>query len=877
MPIHASPGVYFETIDFSVYTPKLTSTILGMVGKTSKGPTEPTFVTSIRQFIDLFGTPRKGDYSALAAVSYLEFGSSLWFSRLVGPNAKKASVEIPKANQITDELLATVDNTGKYIFNATLNNAPVAGTVEIKIADPNDSSNFVVIKDDGNGNFSAITNSSITQYPNFIDYDTGEFRFTLSSVNPGDEVAIRYNHVEHTVSGETVITTESGTYTYDGILAHANIVDTANFELIGSDGSHTYTFTVSGMVDSTTYNLAGEDELGNSVGSGTLNTATGVFQITMPSQINTIFTANYKYSTFKIKTLGTVGQVNADGILVDTAFVGNLNTTVIPNSVSILVNSSEVSSDNGEGKFVSGIVTCDNSIDYTTGDIEFALVTPPEEGFKITATYLSKYTQVLDTIGAGGSTGGSVSGVLTETPVIKESVVVKLGSDYTLLDDGEGNLVGTGGNGTVDYATGEISINYVVSLNEGDTIEVVYLARYGTATALYEGEAYNNIRLEFFKDEFSGYGLKIWNPNQLTTQVPEEIFNNITFGDESETTFITNKVVSRQVELTIDDTTSGDIPLFGTVLTLTGGDSDEENVTVTSATAALDVFGNAEQYDINLLACPDYPGDKTVANKLIEICEAVRGDCFAIIDPPQNLTVQQVVDWHNGAGQWSNDNALASSFAALYYPWLQISDQFTGSLQWVPPSVRMVSVFAYNDRVAEVWNAPAGLNRGRIFNVQRVERSLSAADRDLLYATGTNAVNPICDFVGDGIVVFGQKTLQRKPSALDRVNVMRLIIYITKVLATATKYLLFEPNDKLTWTLYEQMVNPLLAEIKHRRGLYEFRIVCDETTNTPYNIDNGVMVAEVWLKPTKAAERLINRFVITSTGASFSELIAAQQ
>ncbi|HCF38259.1 MAG TPA: hypothetical protein DER56_04180, partial [Thermosipho africanus] len=118
MPIHASPGVYFETIDFSVYAPKLTSTILGMVGKTSKGPTEPTFVTSIRQFIDLFGTPRKGDYSALAAVSYLEFGSSLWFSRLVGPNAKKASVEIPKANQITDELLATVDNTGKYIFNA---------------------------------------------------------------------------------------------------------------------------------------------------------------------------------------------------------------------------------------------------------------------------------------------------------------------------------------------------------------------------------------------------------------------------------------------------------------------------------------------------------------------------------------------------------------------------------------------------------------------------------------------------------------------------------------------------------------------------------------------------------------------------------------
>ena len=120
MPIHASPGVYFETIDFSLYAPKLSKTILALAGKTRKGPTEPTFVSSVRQFVDLFGTPRVGEYSSLAAVSFLEFGSSLWFSRIVGPNARKASVSIPTAMEIKDELVATATNDNSYIFNIEL-------------------------------------------------------------------------------------------------------------------------------------------------------------------------------------------------------------------------------------------------------------------------------------------------------------------------------------------------------------------------------------------------------------------------------------------------------------------------------------------------------------------------------------------------------------------------------------------------------------------------------------------------------------------------------------------------------------------------------------------------------------------------------------
>ena len=336
-----------------------------------------------------------------------------------------------------------------------------------------------------------------------------------------------------------------------------------------------------------------------------------------------------------------------------------------------------------------------------------------------------------------------------------------------------------------------------------------------------------------------------------------------------------SKIASSLIEIELSDETSTAAPILNTKLVLSGGTSDTDNISDSDAVNALDEFANAESYDINLVACPDFPGNKTVINKLISLCEVQRGDCFAIVDPPQNYTVQNVVNWHNGDGQWASENSLNSSFAALYYPWVMVSNNFTESNEWVPPSVKIVSMYAFSDSRSDVWFAPAGLNRGKLFNVLKTERVLNVNDRDLLYSTGTNAVNPICNFVGDGIVVFGQKTLQRKSSALDRVNVMRLMLYITKILATSTKYLLFEPHDQLTWLLYKQLVNPVFEDIKGRRGLYEFRVVCDETTNTPYYIDNNTLVAEVWLKPTKTTERIINRFIVTSTGANFDELISA--
>lgn len=919
MAVHASPGAYFEILDLSIYAPQLSSTNLALIGKSAKGSVEPVYCTTVRQFIDTFGTPRKGDFSALAAISYLEYGSSLWYKRIVGANAKTASVSIPKARVITDEYIGVADNTNKYIFSAKLNNKPVAGTVDIHITDPTNSSNYITVSDsnnsDGTGTFSPYTNNAITNYPNFIDYDTGEYRFTIDEKilttldsTSTKTVSVTYNKKAYSVTNESIKTlTATNSKTYSGYLKYSNINPDDTFLIsvnttVG-DKTYTYKFTINTTVQPTNnvYTLVGKNDTTvistDTAKSNVLDANTGYWCITLNTtttdlNVGDVILATYVHNTSKTKTLGVIGEANPDGGVYGLAYIGTLGNVIFPGTVEIHIiestpNDTIIAKDNSNGKFVSSsatnsIVACDNSINYTTGQLSIGLVTPPSEGFKLTANYMAKYFKTITAVAGinGGISGGSTMDI---KPLIKGSILISIDDTHYLSDDYDSTLDeyvltahgdNIAGNGVVDYDNGVISFNSTYG-TAGNDITISYLTVYAEAKAITKGKYYTGTKLKFYKDPFYGYGLRIWSPDQLVTQSPEEDWKDITFADSSKTSYFTNKVISTWCEFTLADETGTAMPVFNTLLTLTGGTDDESNITESTAIEAIEAFANYETYDINLIACPDFPGNKYVISSLITLCEVTRGDCFALVDPPQNLTPQNVVNWHNGDGLWSNENALNSSFAALYYPWIQILDSFTESLQWVPPSVKVASVFAYNDSVAEVWNAPAGLNRGRITSAQKLERQLTIGERDLLYATGTNAINPICDFVSDGIVVYGQKTLQRKPSSLDRVNVMRLLIYVTKILATSVKYLLFEPNDEITWTQYKQLVQPLLDSIKSRRGFYEFKIVCDASTNTSYYIDNNTMVAEIWMKPMKTSERIITRYIITSTSASFDSLAAA--
>ena len=275
-------------------------------------------------------------------------------------------------------------------------------------------------------------------------------------------------------------------------------------------------------------------------------------------------------------------------------------------------------------------------------------------------------------------------------------------------------------------------------------------------------------------------------------------------------------------------------------------------------------LGNADEFDINLIVTPGiiYQLHSYVTNLTVEMCEN-RGDCFYILDLYKD-------DGNPTSGQIDETVSFASefdtSYAGTYYPWIKIKDTNINQIVTVPPSVVMPAVYASNDRVAGEWWAAAGLNRGGIAQATQVTDRTTHLERDTLYE---GRVNPIAAFPGQGIVAWGQKTLQVKASALDRINVRRLLIEIKKFFASTARYLVFEQNTAQTRNKFLAIVNPYLESVQQRSGLYAFQVVMDDSNNTPDLIDRNILYGQIYLKPTKAAEFIILDFNILPTGASF--------
>jgi len=276
---------------------------------------------------------------------------------------------------------------------------------------------------------------------------------------------------------------------------------------------------------------------------------------------------------------------------------------------------------------------------------------------------------------------------------------------------------------------------------------------------------------------------------------------------------------------------------------------------------AISLLSNADEYDINLLIAPGV-NDKdhnNITEHMLTTCEG-RGDMMTIIDPvPYGMALANAV---------TEANDKDSSYGAMYWPWVQIADSQTGRYVWVPQSAVMPGIYAFNDKVSAEWFAPAGLNRGGQEIVVQAERKLAHADRDTLYEAN---VNPIATFPGEGVVVWGQKTLQKKASALDRVNVRRLLINLKKFIASVSKYLIFENNTATTRNRFLSQVNPYMESVQQRQGLYAFKVVMDESNNTPDVIDRNIMKGDIFIQPAKAAEFIVIDFNIMPTGATFND------
>ena len=278
-------------------------------------------------------------------------------------------------------------------------------------------------------------------------------------------------------------------------------------------------------------------------------------------------------------------------------------------------------------------------------------------------------------------------------------------------------------------------------------------------------------------------------------------------------------------------------------------------------TDTINLLANKDDYQYNIISTPGLiyanATHKTQLDTLISNTEN-RGDAIIVMDLDNYASTVTAVG--------TVAASLDTSYAAAYWPWLQITDSNSGQLVWVPASTVIPGVYAYTDSVAESWFAPAGINRGGLGTVRQAERKLTQANRDSLYI---DKVNPIASFPGKGIVVFGQKTLQTQASALDRVNVRRLLITLKGFISQVSDNLVFEQNTAATRNTFLSQINPYLESVQQRQGLYSFKVVMDDSNNTADVIDRNELIGAIYLQPTKTAEFIYLDFNILPTGATF--------
>jgi len=321
-------------------------------------------------------------------------------------------------------------------------------------------------------------------------------------------------------------------------------------------------------------------------------------------------------------------------------------------------------------------------------------------------------------------------------------------------------------------------------------------------------------------------------------------------------------------------------PVYNGAMTSTS--TEDDNYVYHTYTRAIETVSDPEYINMNLLAIPGLT-NTSLTSMMIEKCEE-RGDALALVDLPDVYKPpheEYLADKTQRIGTTPVQSAnslklrrIDSSYGATFYPWVQTVDANTSQILWVPPTVAMMGVLASSEKASEIWFAPAGFNRGGLTDgaagipVSGVSERLSSKDRDTLYEA---RINPIASFPSEGIVVFGQKTLQERPSALDRINVRRLVIFLKKQISILSTQVLFEQNVQSTWNNFKALIDPLLASVRTRLGITDYRLILDSSTTTSDLIDQNILYAKIMVKPARAIEYIAIDFVIASSGASFDD------
>lgn len=884
MAVYLSPGVYSREIDLSLYVPNLSTTSVGMVGCAEKGPiNDPTYITNPVQFGQTFGRPKFDYYGPYSALQYLHTGRQLWYVRV-----SELDPDDPDGSLTGSKYLAKYATTTLY-EEATP--ATLTGSVNtlINVTTSNNVLQFFI---DESSNASSAATFSYTFADATASGVTKSVSEIISTLN-ADSTFKAYLQAYLTTSGTLGMRRATNGTLVRGANHSVRVRGNAAASMIGATANGTL-YSGTGFVDEQAYIL----------GSGAPASVTIVLgsndDLSIWSGDNTAAPTETVY-VVPAGTYATKEEVAAalNGI---SGFSTHFVATVFGSQIKVAVKSSSSKKHvalgvgtNDAGLDIFGYTgrqaTLTSGVTFGTGT-EITIVANVNDTLEFT---LDEWVGAVNTLSTVSIT--IPAGVYTATTLAAALDAITDFSDELDASAAANRLsIALAGGSTKEgfYLSGGTASFIVFGYqpyqlrNEAEADETLVV------TATSQGTWGNRLGIKIVSNTDGSFDLTVLEDGIVVESykklvktpllIPDPLnpTSNIANPNYVETAInnVSSRITVTNPEINSVLSTKNPIGTGTNPATLLTGGTDGNNPVGTSdpslyigindgtTTTGLQFFSNPEQLDINLLLVPGVT-DAAVINEMILICQT-RDDCMAIVDPPFGLLPQDMVDWVNGAGDYADDHqAFNSSYAAVYWPWLQIYDNVNKEKVYTPPSGLLANVYAYSDYVADPWIAPAGLNRGRLVTPLRAEYNPTLGERDLLYL---NNVNPIATFIRDGINVWGQKTLQRKPSALDRVNVRRLLLYLKKVIATASRYVLFEPNDPLTWTLLKNLIEPFLQSVKDRRGLVEFQVRCDETTNTADVIERNEAHCFIFLKPTKTLEFLELSFVLTSQGVSFSEI-----
>jgi len=379
------------------------------------------------------------------------------------------------------------------------------------------------------------------------------------------------------------------------------------------------------------------------------------------------------------------------------------------------------------------------------------------------------------------------------------------------------------------------------------------------ANGLFTGQA--GTVLETFPFVSKAFDASI---NGVTNYYKNVVFNNSKYVYAIDPVDYTNQIATWGRTISTTFSTLGGVQ---TVVMAGGADASPTDGDIQNG---FDYFINKDYIDISLIITGD--SSANVQNHVISSIAASRGDCVAFVSPPLSAVVNQSGSENSNITTWLSSLGTTSTYAFADSGYKYQYDKYTNTYRWIPLNGDIAGLCVQTDNIRDPWFSPAGYSRGQIKNAIRLAWNPNKAQRDTLYNSG---VNPVVSFPGQGIILFGDKTLTSKPSAFDRINVRRLFIVLEKSISTAAKYSLFEQNDEFTRAQFVSTITPFLRDVQGRRGITDFQVVCDTTNNTPQVINSNQFVGDIYIKPARSINFIQLNFVAVNTGVDFSTIINA--